>query len=249
MTMDETTLLMLSAVAAILSALFAAWQIMLTRKTAMYNAVSGLSCHYYSQNQEWPKDFNPDVPGEWSDLEVVFRLDNVSDFPFTAVTAVLDLPYQQLRAFVDWVPPHSVLYCKAGFADEHEFMHRDTVTAVRLTFVDSSGLVWQRSPESKLKRRRFWLRRRIWRLWLWANQWLRDSLPTWLRPRTINDRGHYGATLAGVGQRFDANSTSGEAWSVFKPSQETINQDLLSAPPHDYQPPENESASSFNEEE
>lgn len=215
----------------------------------MYSSVSGLSCHYYTQGQEWPEDFNPDVPGEWTDSEVVFRLDNVSDFPFTAVTAVLELPYQQLGAVVDWVPPRSVLYCRAGFADEHEFMHRDTVTGVRLTFVDSSGFVWQRTPESKLKRRRFLLRRAIWRLWRWANQRLRDSLPNRLRPRTINARPHYGATLAGVGQRFDTNSICGVSWSVFEPSRETVHQDRLSVPPHRYQPPESGSDSSFNEEE
>lgn len=240
MALDETTFLMISAVAAAFSAIIAAWQVRRTRKIAMYNSVAGLSCHYYTQAQKWPEGFNPEVPGEWSDLEVVFRLDNVSDFPFTDVTAVFDLPERQLCAFVDWVPPHSVLYCKAGFADEHEFMYRDTVAGVGLTFVDSSGFIWQRTPESRLQRRRFLPRRSIWRLWRSANQRLRHSLPNRLRPRTINDRPHYGATLAGVGQRFDENSTCGDSWSVFEPSLETVKQDQLSAPPHCYEPPENE---------
>lgn len=179
------------------------------------------------------------MPGEWSDLEVVFRLDNVSDFPFTAVTAVFELPEKQLCAYIEWVPPRSVLYCKAGFADEHEFMHRDTVTGVGLTFVDSSGLIWQRAPEGKLQQRKFLYRRGVWRLWRAANQRLRNSLPNWLKPRSINQRPHYGATLAGLGEHFDANSTRGVSWMIFEPSQDVVQQDELSAPRHYYVPYEN----------
>lgn len=247
MGMDETTSLTItalaaafSAVAAVFSTLVAVGQVSRTRKTARYSAVSGLSCSYYTQGQEWPEDFDPEVPGEWSDLEVVFRLDNVSDFPFTAVTAVFDLPERQLRAFVEWVPPRTVLYCKAGFADEHEFMHRETVAGVGLTFVDSSGFIWQRTPEGRLRRRRFVHRRGVWRLWRLAGQRLRSLLPKWLKPRSINQRPHYGATLAGLGEPFDENSTKGEYWMMFEPSQEVVQQDKHSAPPHHYVPQENE---------
>lgn len=245
MVMDETTFLMISAVAAAFSAVVAAWQVMRTRQVAMYSSVSGLSCHHYLQGQELPEGFKPDIPGEWSDLEVVFRLDNVSDFPFTLVTAVFDLPERQLRAFVDWVPPRSVLYCKVGFADEHEFLYRDfmqqvTVAGVGLTFVDSSGLIWQRTPEGRLQRRRFVGRRGRWRLWCLANQRLREALPKWLRPTIIGGRAHYGATLAGVDKRFDENSTRGESWMTFEPSLEIVQQDKASAPPHRYVPQKNE---------
>ncbi|MFF8892771.1 hypothetical protein [Brevibacterium casei] len=224
----------ITTLAAIASASFAGWQIMQTRATSMHNAVSGLSCHFFTQAQLLPDGFEPVEPGAWSDEQVAFRLDNVSDYPFTSVTAVLDLVEHQLRGYVDWVPPRSTLYCVAGLADEHSFMHLDGVAGISLTFIDSTGKCWHRSPEGRLSRRRHALRRLEWTVWKHVPSSIRTGLPTSIRPRAIGGKVNFGATLAGIGQRIDANSSEWLEWAVFQPSRDMIDQDSRSVPQQTY---------------
>lgn len=226
----------LASIAAVASAVFAGLQIMSSRRESARRSVSGLSCHYYTQNQMLPEGCDAGEPGAWSDEEVVFRLDNVSDFPFIGLTAVIDLANHQLRAAVDWVPPRSTLYCKAGLADEHHFMHLDGVAGVSVTFVDSSGLIWHRTAEGRLLRGRHPLRRWIWRLWTVAPYGIRDSLPTRVRPRAVNGRPHFGATISGVGDRSHTDFRVEQSWAFFEPNRETVEKDQYSAPPGCFNP-------------
>lgn len=207
----------------------------------MYSDASGLSCHFFTQAQLLPDGFEPVEPGAWSDEEVVFRLDNVSDYPFTAVTAVLDLAELQLRCHVDWVPPRSTLYGVAGLANEHSFMHLDGTAGISLTFIDSTGKCWHRSPEGRLYPRRHALRRLNWTVWKQVPSSMRNGLPTRIRPRAIGGKVNLGATLAGIGQRFDAASSEWSEWAMFQPSRETIDQDSLSVPQQTYRGTEDDS--------
>lgn len=230
-----------ATLAAIASAIFAGVQVWLTRRAEARRTGSGLSCHYYEQAKLLPNKFRPNEPGPWYDPDLVFRLDNVSNYPFVSVVATLELANdRRFSAYADWVAPNSTMYCIAGASDEHDFMFLDRARSVQMTYVDSSGKAWRRTSEGQLTRARHPFRRFIWWLWLHFPP-LARRLPDRLRPRDILGKANLGATLHGVGDVHSAEALYADTdWQELKPSKQTIEDDTESIPQRVYEPTQDE---------
>lgn len=230
-----------ATLAAVASAGFAGTQIALTRRQTARRSGSGLSGQYYEQAKTIPDDFQPDEPGPWSDAQLVLRIDNVLNEPFVSVIALLQLADgRTFRAFADWVPPNSVMYCLVGDTDEHDFISLRRSSVVEMTYVDSSGKVWHRTSTGRLTSGFHPLVRIAWgaysRFPRLAKWW-----PRKFSPRMINGKFNLAASFRGVGDLYsDDPPYSGESWHVFEASQRTVEEDLASIPQIQYEPTESE---------
>lgn len=117
---------------------------------------SGLSVSIQFQDPLLPEGFEaPDEPGEWSDFDMIAKLQNSSTTAFYSVIASKYLPSRDSHflASAEIIEPGQTLYARLATVDVCDMISPQA--GAKLTFIDSSGTAWMRNNSGQLFKRDF----------------------------------------------------------------------------------------------